>query len=238
MSRRASSGVSGVPARIHSPLSDLCQRSILPFECEWCGEVLTPVISGPLPEMIRGFASGCFSFAAAEAILAKSRLSNTGCIQSIRPLAASFFTRSRRREVPHFFREFTATVPDRLSAYAGILTGLDGSLLTGIISAYSGPREAAEAVVKPLREFGPPVVDPLVPIPFTALQSMLKFPVRNGAPSSLAASFVKQLTTRSAQTNSAMCSFVGAVPRRQVQRRYHSHFAGPAGGGSLHSLGP
>ena len=30
--RRASSSDSGVPGRMHSPLSDLCQRSILPFD--------------------------------------------------------------------------------------------------------------------------------------------------------------------------------------------------------------
>ena len=31
ISRRASSGVSGVPGRMHSLLSDLCQRSIFPL---------------------------------------------------------------------------------------------------------------------------------------------------------------------------------------------------------------
>ena len=30
---RASSSDSGVPGRMHSPLSDLCQRSIFPFDC-------------------------------------------------------------------------------------------------------------------------------------------------------------------------------------------------------------
>src|SRR5207249_12212952 len=63
---------------MHSPLSDLCQRSIFPFDCGKNGEVLTCVMPemrmnslksramncGPLSEMIRGRASGCFSLAA------------------------------------------------------------------------------------------------------------------------------------------------------------------------------
>src|SRR5207249_7347264 len=66
--RLASSSDSGVPGRMHSPLSDLCQRSIFPFDCGKNGEVRTCVIPeirmnslkslamncGPLSEMIRG----------------------------------------------------------------------------------------------------------------------------------------------------------------------------------------
>src|SRR5215467_2631757 len=43
-----SSSDSGVPGRMHSPLSDMCQRSIFPFDLN----------CGPLSEMIRGRASG------------------------------------------------------------------------------------------------------------------------------------------------------------------------------------
>ena len=60
---------------MHSDFSDLCQRSNLPFDCGYAGEVRTCVIPairmnslksramncGPLSEMIRGFASGYFS---------------------------------------------------------------------------------------------------------------------------------------------------------------------------------
>ena len=64
---------------MHSPFSDLCQRSILPFDCGENGEALTCVIPeirmnsskslamncGPLSELIRGFASGYCSLAQA-----------------------------------------------------------------------------------------------------------------------------------------------------------------------------
>jgi hypothetical protein len=50
---------------------------------------------------------------------------------------------------------------------AGLLSAPDGSgaKLVGIIAAHCGPLEDGEAAMKPLKAFGPPVMDAMGPIP-------------------------------------------------------------------------
>lgn len=80
---------------------------------------------------------------------------------------------ARGKEVLRFYREFTASAPDELSAWAGLLTGLDGSQLVAILACYVGdPAEGARAVA-PLKAFGPPVMDMLQPMPYTTAQSLI-----------------------------------------------------------------
>jgi FAD/FMN-containing dehydrogenase len=83
-----------------------------------------------------------------------------------------FHPATRAREVLRFFREFTATAPDELTTYAGLLTGPDGTPLVGIVPCYAGPPERGEKLVEPLRKFGPPVVDQIGPMPYLAVQHM------------------------------------------------------------------
>lgn len=83
-----------------------------------------------------------------------------------------FHPAERAFEVLRFYREFTAELPDELSVYAGFLTDPDGNKLVGLVSCYVGPIEEGERLLKPLREFGPPVADLVAPIPYTTLQTM------------------------------------------------------------------
>ncbi len=89
--------------------------------------------------------------------------------------------RAKAKEVLSFFRDFMATAPDELTAYCGLLTAPDGVPVVGIIGCYSGPLEAGEAAMRPLREFGLPVADLIGPIPHTQMQSLLDagFPYGN-----------------------------------------------------------
>jgi FAD/FMN-containing dehydrogenase len=83
-----------------------------------------------------------------------------------------FHPASRARDVLRLFRELTAAAPDELTMYAGLLTGPDGSPLVGIVACYAGPPEQGEKLVAPLREFGPPAVDQIGPMPYLAVQRM------------------------------------------------------------------
>ena len=78
----------------------------------------------------------------------------------------------RATEVLRFYREFTASQPDELQTWAGILTGPDGNLVVALIPCYVGSLEEGERVLAPLRRFGSPVADTIAPIPYVTMQSM------------------------------------------------------------------
>jgi len=56
----------------------------------------------------------------------------------------------------------------------------DGVPIAAIATCYNGPVAAAEKVLRPLREFGRPVVDMIAPMPYVRLQQMLdpRYPSR------------------------------------------------------------
>ncbi len=81
--------------------------------------------------------------------------------------------RERARDVLRFFRSFCADAPDTLTMVGALMTTPAGHPAVGIAACCSEPAPEAERIVAPLRRFGPPVVDHLALMPYTALQSML-----------------------------------------------------------------
>lgn len=80
---------------------------------------------------------------------------------------------ARAKEVLRFYRDFTAVTPDELTAACALLTGPDGKPAVGIAVCYNGAIEEGERVIRPVRQFGPPLADQIGPIPYTAVQSMV-----------------------------------------------------------------
>jgi FAD/FMN-containing dehydrogenase len=85
-------------------------------------------------------------------------------------------------EALHFFRDFTASAPNELGALAVfrlappapfIPEDLHGKPILAIIVCYLGEVEQGEQVVKPLREYGNPLVDAIKPKPFAEHNSAL-----------------------------------------------------------------
>lgn len=83
------------------------------------------------------------------------------------------YPRAAAVEVIRHFRDFMASAPDELTAYAALLHGPDGSPLVGIIPCYCGDLPDGERILQPLRRFGSPVVDGIQVMPFPAMQSLL-----------------------------------------------------------------
>ena len=86
------------------------------------------------------------------------------------------------REVLEFYREFTAHAPDELGTLAVLRIAppapflprqVHGQPVVGIGVCYAGSVEEGEQVVRPLKEFGSPLVDLIGPKPFAAHQTML-----------------------------------------------------------------
>ena len=79
----------------------------------------------------------------------------------------------KAREVLKFYREYNSKKPDEMSAWAALLTSPDGHPMVAILTCYIGPIEAGEKVMRPLKEFGPPVADVIQPMPYVKSQSLI-----------------------------------------------------------------
>lgn len=77
----------------------------------------------------------------------------------------------RSREALRFFHAFASACPDELSLVASLGTTPDGRTSVSVAVCYCGPLEQGEQVLRPLREFGPPVADTIGPIAYRTLQS-------------------------------------------------------------------
>jgi FAD/FMN-containing dehydrogenase len=76
------------------------------------------------------------------------------------------------KEALRFYRDYTSTAPEEMSAWAGLMTSPEGDPIVAILACYVGTVEAAQEVVAPLKEFGPPLADMIQPMPYVQAQSM------------------------------------------------------------------
>jgi len=83
------------------------------------------------------------------------------------------YPRAMGIDVIRHFRDYMASAPDELTAYAALLHGPDGSPLVGVIPCYCGSVVDGERVLEPLRKFGTPILDGVQAMPFPAMQSLL-----------------------------------------------------------------
>ena len=81
---------------------------------------------------------------------------------------------SAARDVLKFYGTFLETAPDPLTVAAAILTGPDGHKVCAIVCTYAGPVEEGLKAVRPIKEFGSPVVDIVGPMPYLGQQSLLE----------------------------------------------------------------
>jgi FAD/FMN-containing dehydrogenase len=82
---------------------------------------------------------------------------------------------SRALDVLRFFRDRCASLPDEAMLLAGLQTAPDGSnaKLVGVLGGHCGPLEQGAAAFQPLKAFGPPVLDMMGPMTYTALNGMI-----------------------------------------------------------------
>ncbi len=86
---------------------------------------------------------------------------------------------------------------------------LRGAALVGLGGVYAGPIEEGERVVRPLREYGPPMADMFQPMPYNAAQRMADFLWPPGLHSYWKSSY---LTTLSDAAIDAIVDFFARVP--------------------------
>jgi hypothetical protein len=84
--------------------------------------------------------------------------------------------------------------PEELTAYAALLHSPDGAPIVAVIPCWCGGREEGEKVLKPMREFGPPLIDGVGLIPFPQMQSMLDDAFPDGNQNYWKSTFVRELS--------------------------------------------
>jgi FAD/FMN-containing dehydrogenase len=79
----------------------------------------------------------------------------------------------RAGEVLRFYRNFIETIPDEVNTVAGFLTTPEGVKVVAIAACHCGSIEDGQRTLRPLQEFGPPVLDQIGPVPYAAFQQAL-----------------------------------------------------------------
>jgi FAD/FMN-containing dehydrogenase len=88
----------------------------------------------------------------------------------------------RAEDLLRFYRDFMRDAPDEVCGGAVFITAppepfipepVQGTQLLAIIFCYVGPVEEGEETIRPLREFGPPAMDLVQPMPYTVLQTLI-----------------------------------------------------------------
>lgn len=100
------------------------------------------------------------------------------------------------RDVLRFFSDITRSLPDEMMMVAGLIHAADGSgtKLAAMAVGHFGPREVAEAAVKPIQQFGAPVLDAIAPMPYCQLNTMLDGAYPRGALNYWKSSFLSGLS--------------------------------------------
>jgi FAD/FMN-containing dehydrogenase len=111
------------------------------------------------------------------------------------PLARAF-------DVLRFYREACASLSDETMLLAGLQTAPDGSnaKLVGLVGGHCGSLEQGEAAMRAIKAFGPPVMDMMGPLPYTALNGMLDPAFPKGAYNYWKAQFLTDLSDDAIRT--------------------------------------
>jgi len=108
----------------------------------------------------------------------------------------------RARDVLKFFRDRTAALPDEHMIFGGLIHAPDGSgtKLAAMVTCHCGSPGEGEKAMRPLKQFGAPVVDALGPMPYAQLNSMLDAAYPKGALNYWKSSFLSQLSDQAIDT--------------------------------------
>ena len=103
---------------------------------------------------------------------------------------------SRAFDVLRFFRDTCRSLPDEAMLIAGLQTVPDGSntKVVGLLASHCGSLEQGEAALRPLKTFGPPIMDTIGPIAYTALNTMIDPAFPRGARNYWKAQFLTDLS--------------------------------------------
>ena len=105
-------------------------------------------------------------------------------------------------EVVDFYRQFTKSLPDELTTFCALVHAPDGSgtKLVAPLVCHCGEQDQAEADLAPLRQFGPPAMDLVEPMPYPTVNTMLDAGFPRGALNYWKSAFFTELSDAAVRT--------------------------------------
>lgn len=106
------------------------------------------------------------------------------------------------RDVLRFYRDFTESLPDELTVFCGLRHAADGSGLpiAAIALCHCGPVAEGEAAVRPVKEFGSPLIDMIAPMSYDATNRMMDAGFPKGALNYWKSNFLSELSDTAIDT--------------------------------------
>ena len=104
------------------------------------------------------------------------------------------YPRDRAVEVLRFYRDFTQSAPEELTAYCALMYTPEGIPAVAVIACYCGDLTEGEKVFKPLRAFGSPMLDEIQPMPFPQMQTLLDAAFPDGNQNYWKSTFLRELS--------------------------------------------
>jgi FAD/FMN-containing dehydrogenase len=102
--------------------------------------------------------------------------------------------RDQAGRVLRHHRDFMASAPEELTAYAGLISTPDGTPAVALVVCYCGDLKEGERVLHPLRGFGAPLLDAVQPMPFPAMQKLLDDAFPDGTYNYWKSTFINKLS--------------------------------------------
>jgi FAD/FMN-containing dehydrogenase len=112
----------------------------------------------------------------------------------------------KAKEALKLYREFTIASPDEMASGIVLISLPDGTPVVGIVVCHSGALADGERVVKPLRAFGPRLIDQIGPIPYTAAQRLIDAFYPFGLQNYWKSSFLKTISDAAIDVMVAYCA--------------------------------
>jgi hypothetical protein len=107
------------------------------------------------------------------------------------------------------WRDFMPAAPDEVGSAVAFITAppeefvpepVRGPPVVGVVLCYAGPVEEGEKCLRPLREFGPPGVHMVEPMPYVAVPQLLDPPNPKGMQNYWTADFLAELPDKAVDT--------------------------------------
>ena len=108
--------------------------------------------------------------------------------------------RDKATDLLKFHRDVSASAPDELATYVGLIHTPDGTPVVGFVTCYCGDLDTGAKVMQPLRDFGSPLLDAVQPMPLPQMQQLLDGAVPEGNQNYWKSTFVRELSDDAIET--------------------------------------
>jgi FAD/FMN-containing dehydrogenase len=162
--------------------------NVLAFELVTADGRLRNVSAGENPDLFWALRGGGGNFGIVTSFLFRA--------QPISTVLGGLIVHSREQAgaVLRHYRDFMASAPEELTAYAALMSTPDGQPATAVIPCYCGDPAEGERVMAPLRRFGSPLMDAVQAMPFPAMQKLLDAAFPDGTRNYWKSTFIKELS--------------------------------------------